>query len=72
VGAASASLISYTTSAVAITLIASRLAHASLASFWIPRRSDITTMWATGIALLRRLFSRNPSNTSSEVDANDG
>jgi O-antigen/teichoic acid export membrane protein len=64
VGAAAASLISYTTTAVAITLIASRLAHESLAAFWIPRRTDVRYIWATARSLPRRIVTRGTTAAS--------
>jgi O-antigen/teichoic acid export membrane protein len=71
VGAAAASLISYTTTAVAITLIASRLAHESLAAFWIPRRTDVRYIWATSRSLLRRIVSRGSTTASPGGEANN-
>ncbi len=58
VGAALASLISYTGSAIVITFLAARLSRRSVASFWIPRASDIRFTIATatgmGVRVLRR------------------
>ena len=58
VGAAAASLISYTATAVTITVLAARLARRSVAEFWIPRWSDVrfaaTTMLGMGRRVLRR------------------
>jgi O-antigen/teichoic acid export membrane protein len=62
VGAALASLISYTTTAVAISVIASSLAHAPLSAFWVPRAADVRFLSATGVALLRRLRGRGAGN----------
>ena len=68
VGAAVASLISYTTSALAITLIASRLADTSLRSFWIPGRDDVRFIWAAGTGLLRRLVARRRARAEHDAD----
>jgi O-antigen/teichoic acid export membrane protein len=57
-GAAAASLISYTATAIAISVLAARLANRSITDFWLPRWSDVrfaaTTMVGTGRRLLRR------------------
>jgi len=66
VGAALASLISYTGSAIAISILAARLSRRSVASFWIPRVSDIRFTVATamemGVRVLRRGTSLRPAN----------
>ncbi len=56
VGAAASSLISYTTTAIVITLIASRLADAPLRAFWIPRLADVRLIATTATRLLRGLL----------------
>ena len=58
VGAAAASLLSYTTTAVAITLIASRLAGAPLRAFWVPGPSDARFIAGTVQAILHRVLAR--------------
>jgi O-antigen/teichoic acid export membrane protein len=58
VGAAAASLISYTTSAVAITLIASRLSGAPMRAFWLPGRADVRFVAGTTASLLRAVAAR--------------
>lgn len=55
VGAAAASLISYSLSALLLTAIAARFAGASVTEFWIPRVSDVRFAVVTGIGLVRRL-----------------
>jgi O-antigen/teichoic acid export membrane protein len=57
-GAATASLISYTASSLAYTVIASRLAGARWIDFWIPRPSDIRFAVGTITTLLTRLLRR--------------
>jgi O-antigen/teichoic acid export membrane protein len=54
-GAAVASLVSYTATAIAMTLIASRLAGAPMRDFWIPRLVDVRLIAATAGRLLRGL-----------------
>ncbi len=56
VGAATASLISYTVSAVLFTIIASHLSSTPLHAFWIPRPSDVGFVIRTAGALLRRVL----------------
>jgi O-antigen/teichoic acid export membrane protein len=56
VGAAAASLISYTTTAVIITLIASRLARAPMRAFWIPGPADVRFVVGTAVGLARRFL----------------
>jgi O-antigen/teichoic acid export membrane protein len=63
VGAAAASLISYTTTALIITLIASRLAGAPMRAFWIPGLADVRFVVATATALGRRLRRGSPVST---------
>jgi O-antigen/teichoic acid export membrane protein len=62
-GAATASLISYTTTALIITLIASRLAGAPMRAFWIPGPADVRFVVATATALGRRLRRGSPVST---------
>ncbi len=66
VGAAAASLISYSASAIAFSVLAARLSHRSVAAFWIPRVSDvrftITTMTGMGLRVLRRGTSLRSAN----------
>lgn len=54
VGAAAGSLLSYSFSSVLLTVIAARMTGTSIASFWIPRMSDIRYVTATALALLHR------------------
>jgi O-antigen/teichoic acid export membrane protein len=56
VGAAAASLISYTISSLVFTTIAARLADARVLDFWIPRLSDIRFIIAVTIGLIRRVL----------------
>lgn len=55
VGAAGASLLSYSVSAVACTVVATRLAHRSATAFWIPRPSDVRFAASTVSGLARRV-----------------
>jgi O-antigen/teichoic acid export membrane protein len=55
VGAAAASLLSYSLSAVLLTTIAAHLAGGSVADFWLVRSSDIRYTLATSATLVRRL-----------------
>ena len=54
VGAAAGSLVSYTFSSFLLTAIASRMTRTPIASFWIPRLSDIRYVATTALALLHR------------------
>lgn len=54
-GAALASLISYSLSALLLTVIAARLSGTHVAEFWIPRLSDVRLLVATGLGLVRRV-----------------
>jgi O-antigen/teichoic acid export membrane protein len=58
VGAAVASLVSYTATSLTITVIASRLSGTSALAFWTPRREDASFVIATSVALFRGLLSR--------------
>ena len=55
-GAATASLISYSASSITYTIIASRLAHASVLDFWIPRWGDVRFTVGTIVTFGRRLL----------------
>jgi O-antigen/teichoic acid export membrane protein len=55
VGASAASLVSYSLSALWITVIAARLTRTPLAGFWIPRVSDARFTVATVMGLVGRL-----------------
>lgn len=55
VGASTASLISYSTAALAATVVAARLADASLLDFWLPTRGDIDLAFASLRSLARRV-----------------
>lgn len=55
-GAAMASLVSYTSSAVVFSLIASRITGSALREFWIPRPSDVRFIVVMSIELLRRMI----------------
>jgi O-antigen/teichoic acid export membrane protein len=59
VGAAAASLVSYSFSALLSTAIAARLTHTRFRDFWIPSASDIRFVAATIAGLLRRLRDRS-------------
>lgn len=59
-GAAASSLISYTASSIAFTIIAARFAHAGRLDFWIPRWSDIRFAAGTTVTLARRLLRKVP------------
>lgn len=65
VGAATASLISYTTTALAITLVASRLAGAPLRTFWLPRLADVRFVTATAASLARLAVARLGRSTAA-------
>jgi O-antigen/teichoic acid export membrane protein len=55
-GAATASLISYSASSITYTIIASRLAHAGVLDFWIPRWGDVRFTVGTIVTFGRRLL----------------
>jgi O-antigen/teichoic acid export membrane protein len=57
-GAATASLISYAYSAVAFSVMASRLGAVTLRTLWIPRTSDVRFTVATSASMARRLLRR--------------
>ncbi len=54
-GAAAASLISYTLSAITYSLIAARLTGSRPSDFWIPRAADVRFALTTTIGLVRRM-----------------
>ena len=68
VGAAAASLISYSTSALIITLIAARLAHAPLYRFWIPRTADARFIVATAAVLARQVIAQRRARPDGSLD----
>jgi O-antigen/teichoic acid export membrane protein len=55
VGAALASLLSYSFAAVTFSIIAARLADTPLRQFWIPRPDDVRFVASTLVALARRV-----------------
>ena len=55
VGAAAASLISYSLTSLLLTLAAARFTTTSVADFWVPRASDVRFVVATSLGLVRRL-----------------
>jgi O-antigen/teichoic acid export membrane protein len=55
VGASAASLVSYSTAALLATLVAARLAGASVLDFWLPTKSDFHLAVASLRALWRRV-----------------
>jgi O-antigen/teichoic acid export membrane protein len=57
-GASAASVISYSASTVAFTVLASRLAHGSVAEFWVPRADDVRFVVGTMIGMGRRVLHR--------------
>jgi O-antigen/teichoic acid export membrane protein len=59
VGASAASLLSYSVSAIVMTLMAARLARAPLHRFWIPGPADVRLIVATVASLRTRVTRRN-------------
>ncbi len=57
-GAAMASLISYTASSIACTVVAARLARVPMLAFWVPRGDDVRFVWRTALGMIRRLLRR--------------
>jgi O-antigen/teichoic acid export membrane protein len=57
-GASAASLVSYTVSSIAYSVIAARLTGARLTDFWVPRAADVRFALATTIGLVRRIPGR--------------
>ena len=55
-GAASASLISYTFSSLVVTLVAARFSRTPLSRFWMPRLDDVRFGAAMSTDLARRLY----------------
>jgi O-antigen/teichoic acid export membrane protein len=55
VGAAAASLISYSLTSFLLTLAAARFTTTSVADFWVPRGSDVRLIVAASLGLVRRL-----------------
>lgn len=53
-GAAAASLLSYSMSSIAFSVLAARLVKQPIRSFWIPQRADVEFLWGTSMALVRR------------------
>jgi len=58
VGAATASLISYTFSSVVYAILAGRVAGVSPLAFWIPRSDDVRFTVGSSMALARRVLRR--------------
>lgn len=58
VGAALASLVSYSASSVAITIVASRLTGAPFRAFWLVQPGDVRFVRDSGLALARRATRR--------------
>ena len=56
VGAAAASLISYSVSSFVFTVIAARLSGARILDFWLPRPSDVQFVISTSLGLARRIL----------------
>lgn len=61
IGAAAASLISYSFSTLLLTMIAARISHAPVTSFWLPQASDVSYVVATIAGLVRRLRCGSPT-----------
>jgi O-antigen/teichoic acid export membrane protein len=55
VGAAAASLVSYTVSSLLMTAAAARFSGSSIWSFWVPRRDDVRVLVVNSLGLFRRL-----------------
>jgi len=60
-GAAAASLISYSATAITISLLAARLAHRPVADFWVPRWGDVRFAATTAVGMGRRVLQRRAS-----------
>lgn len=56
-GAAAASLLSYSLSSLAFSVLAARLVGQPIRAFWIPQRADVAFVWSTSMAMLRRALS---------------
>jgi Na+-driven multidrug efflux pump len=63
VGAAAASLVSYTLSSILFTVVAARLAHQRLIDFWVPRRSDVRFAIGMTISLMHRVRHMAPGGS---------
>ena len=68
-GAAAASLVSYTASSVAFSLVAAQASHARVVDFWLPRASDLTLVVQRSAALLRRVFAAVRPGRVGSVEA---
>lgn len=66
-GASAASLVSYTATSLAYTVVASRLSGAAVLAFWVPRLADLRYVLATGLSLARRVLSWVPATARSEA-----
>jgi O-antigen/teichoic acid export membrane protein len=55
VGAATASLISYSLSSLLLTAVAARYSGTPLTSFWVPRVEDVRYLAGTSVGLARRV-----------------
>jgi O-antigen/teichoic acid export membrane protein len=58
IGASAASLVSYTASSVAYSIVAGRLAGVRAADFWMIRRDDVQFAVTTSLGLVRRIRGR--------------
>jgi len=58
VGAAAASLVSYTLSSLVLTTVAARLTRSRMIDFWVPRVSDVRYLIVITTGLLRRVTGR--------------
>jgi O-antigen/teichoic acid export membrane protein len=65
VGAAASSLISYTATGVAFSVLSARLSGASVLDFWIPRRSDVQFVATTTTGMILRMLRRGSSLRSA-------
>lgn len=66
VGAAGASLVSYSLTSLALSVVAARMAQVRLIDFWIPRMSDVRYLVEASANILRRF------STKSSVVEDDG
>ena len=65
VGAATASLVSYTATGVAFSVLSARLSGAPLLDFWVPRRTDVQFVATTTIGMIGRLLRRGSTIRSA-------
>jgi len=65
VGAAAASLVSYTLSSLSLSLIAAHFTGTPVTGFWIPRASDVRLVVTTVVSLVRRTWSRSRELTGN-------